>query len=467
MTDTLLTPVLEDGGAPEGGAAPKRLFVKTYGCQMNVYDSERMADVLRPLGYAPTDTPDGADFVILNTCHIREKAAEKVYSELGKLRQMKEEKAAAGQGGMTIAVAGCVAQAEGEEIMKRQPAVDLVVGPQAYHQLPELLTRTARARGERIGADFAPNEKFDALPATRGTEGVTAFLTVQEGCDKFCTFCVVPYTRGAEWSRPVAAVLDEARALADRGVREVSLLGQNVNAYDGEGPDGKPFTLAKLAYALADIPGIERIRYTTSHPNDMSDDLIAAHGDLDALMPYLHLPVQAGSDRILRLMNRKHGRQKYFDLIDRIRAARPDMALSGDFIVGFPGETDRDFEDTMDLVRRVNYASAFSFMYSPRPGTPAATMAAQVPDAVAKERLHALQALLTEQQVAFNRSLAGRVLPVLFEKKGRHGAQAIGRSPYLQSVHVEDADQLIGRIVPVEIVSGQQNSLSGRLIQTN
>ncbi|MCO8029634.1 tRNA (N6-isopentenyl adenosine(37)-C2)-methylthiotransferase MiaB [Brevundimonas diminuta] len=434
---------------------------------MNVYDSERMADVLRPLGYAPTDTPDGADFVILNTCHIREKAAEKVYSELGKLRQMKEEKAAAGQGGMTIAVAGCVAQAEGEEIMKRQPAVDLVVGPQAYHQLPELLTRTARARGERIGADFAPNEKFDALPATRGTEGVTAFLTVQEGCDKFCTFCVVPYTRGAEWSRPVAAVLDEARALADRGVREVTLLGQNVNAYDGEGPDGKPFTLAKLAYALADIPGIERIRYTTSHPNDMSDDLIAAHGDLDALMPYLHLPVQAGSDRILRLMNRKHGRQKYFDLIDRIRAARPDMALSGDFIVGFPGETDRDFEDTMDLVRRVNYASAFSFMYSPRPGTPAATMAAQVPDAVAKERLHALQALLTEQQVAFNRSLAGRVLPVLFEKKGRHGAQAIGRSPYLQSVHVEDADQLIGRIVPVEIVSGQQNSLSGRLIQTN
>lgn len=467
MTDTLDTPALADAGASEASAGPKRLFIKTYGCQMNVYDSERMADVLRPLGYASTETPDDADFVILNTCHIREKAAEKVYSELGKLREMRDRRLAAGRGGMTIAVAGCVAQAEGEEIMKRQPAVDLVVGPQAYHQLPELLTRTARARGERIGADFAPNEKFDALPATRGTEGVTAFLTVQEGCDKFCTFCVVPYTRGAEWSRPVAAVLAEARSLADRGVREVTLLGQNVNAYDGEGPNGKPFTLAKLAYALAEIPGLDRIRYTTSHPNDMSDELIAAHGDLDALMPYLHLPVQAGSDRILRLMNRKHGRQKYFDLIDRIREARPDMAMAGDFIVGFPGETDRDFEDTMDLVRRVNYASAFSFMYSPRPGTPAATMAAQVPDAVAKERLHALQALLTEQQTAFNQSLAGRVLPVLFEKKGRHGAQAVGRSPYLQSVHVDDADQLIGRIVPVEIISGQQNSLSGRLIQTN
>lgn len=452
MTDTLVPP-------EAGTGAPKRLFIKTYGCQMNVYDSERMADVLRPLGYAPTETPDDADFVILNTCHIREKAAEKVYSELGKLRLMKEAR----DGGMTIAVAGCVAQAEGEEIMRRQPAVDLVVGPQAYHQLPELLTRTARARGERIGADFAPNEKFDALPVARGGDGVTAFLTVQEGCDKFCTFCVVPYTRGAEWSRPVAAILAEARELASRGVREVTLLGQNVNAYDGEGPDGSPSTLARLAYALADIPGIDRIRYTTSHPNDMSDDLIAAHAEVDALMPYLHLPVQSGSDRILRLMNRKHGRTKYLELIDRIRQARPDMALSGDFIVGFPGETDRDFADTMDLVRRVNYASAFSFMYSPRPGTPAATMAAQVPDALARERLHALQALLLEQQVAFNASQAGKNLPVLFEKKGRHGAQAIGRSPYLQSVHVEDADHLIGQIVPVEIERGQQNSLSGRL----
>ncbi|MGZ9113422.1 MAG: tRNA (N6-isopentenyl adenosine(37)-C2)-methylthiotransferase MiaB [Brevundimonas sp.] len=459
MTETLVPLAASDRQAP-----PKRLFIKTYGCQMNVYDSERMADVLRPLGYATTDTAEGADFVILNTCHIREKAAEKVYSELGKLREMRDIRLAAGQPRMTIAVAGCVAQAEGEEIMRRQPAVDLVVGPQAYHQLPELLTRTARARGERIGADFAPVEKFDALPKARGVSGPTAFLTVQEGCDKFCTFCVVPYTRGAEWSRPVAAVLAEARELAGRGVREVTLLGQNVNAYDGEGPDGARSTLARLAYALAEIPGLDRIRYTTSHPNDMSDELIAAHGELDALMPWLHLPVQAGSDRILRLMNRKHGRAKYLELVDRVRASRPDIAMAGDFIVGFPGETDRDFEETMDLVRRVRYASAFAFMYSPRPGTPAATMAGQVPAGVSRERLHALQALLAEQQLAFNVDKAGRTVDVLFEKKGRHGAQATGRSPWLQSVHVDDADHLIGQIVPVEIEHGQQNSLKGRLI---
>ena len=455
MTDTSISPPV--------GPAPRRLFIKTYGCQMNVYDSERMADVLRPLGYTTTETVEGADFVILNTCHIRERAAEKVYSELGKLREMRERRLAAGGPGLTIAVAGCVAQAEGEEIMRRQPAVDLVVGPQAYHQLPELLTRTARARGERIGADFAPEAKFDALPATRGGSGVTAFLTVQEGCDKFCTFCVVPYTRGAEWSRPVAAVLAEARELAARGVREVTLLGQNVNAYDGEGPDGRPSTLARLAWALAGIPGLDRIRYTTSHPNDMSDDLIAAHRDLDALMPYLHLPVQAGSDRVLRLMNRKHGRQAYIDLVGRIREARPDMALAGDFIVGFPGESERDFEDTLETVRAVNYAAAFSFMYSPRPGTPAAAMEGQVPATVSRERLHALQALLLEQQIAFNASRAGLTVPVLFEKKGRHRAQGVGRSPWLQSVHVEDADHLVGRIVPVEIVSGEPNSLTGRL----
>ncbi len=458
MTETFAPP-------QDGQAAPRRLFIKTYGCQMNVYDSERMADVLRPLGYATIDTPEGADFVILNTCHIREKAAEKVYSELGKLREMKDARAAAGQGAMTIAVAGCVAQAEGEEIMRRQPAVDLVVGPQAYHQLPELLTRTARARGERIGADFAPNDKFDALPQARGVDGPTAFLTVQEGCDKFCTFCVVPYTRGAEWSRPVAAVLAEARELAGKGVREVTLLGQNVNAYDGEGLDGSPSTLARLAYALAEIPGIDRIRYTTSHPNDMGDDLIAAHGALEALMPWLHLPVQSGSDRILRLMNRKHGRQKYFDLIDRIRSSRPDIALSGDFIVGFPGETDADFEQTMDLVRRVTYASAFSFMYSPRPGTPAATMAGQVPEAVARERLHALQTLLFEQQTAFNVSREGMTVPVLFEKSGRFATQATGRSPWLQPVHVDGADHLIGQIVPVRIEAGGIKSLTGRLAE--
>ncbi|RZJ94912.1 MAG: tRNA (N6-isopentenyl adenosine(37)-C2)-methylthiotransferase MiaB [Brevundimonas sp.] len=455
---------MTDHTTPAEVAGPKRLFIKTYGCQMNVYDSERMADVLRPLGYAPTDTAEDADFVILNTCHIREKAAEKVYSELGKIRELRELKIARGGDRMTIAVAGCVAQAEGEEIMLRQPAVDLVVGPQAYHQLPELLTRTARARGERIGADFAPNAKFDAMPTQRGGSGVTAFLTVQEGCDKFCTFCVVPYTRGAEWSRPVASVLEEARSLADRGVREVTLLGQNVNAYDGEGADGRPSTLARLAYALAEIPGIDRIRYTTSHPNDMGDDLIAAHGDLDALMPYLHLPVQAGSDRILRLMNRKHGRAKYFEVIDRLRAARPDLALAGDLIVGFPGETDRDFEETMDLVRRVNYAACFSFMYSPRPGTPAATMPGQVPAEVMKERIQTLQALLTEQHIAFNEAQAGRTLPVLFEKPGRYAGQAVGRSPYLQSVHVDSAAHLIGQIVPVEIVSGQQKSLTGRLL---
>ena len=461
MTETL-APHAETMAAPE-----KRLFIKTYGCQMNVYDSERMADVLRPLGYAVTDDVKAADFVILNTCHIREKAAEKIYSELGKLREMRDVRRETG-GDLTIAVAGCVAQAEGEEIMRRQPAVDLVVGPQAYHQLPELLTRTARARGERIGADFAPNAKFDAMSEVRGVNGPTAFLTVQEGCDKFCTFYVVPYTRGAEWSRPAADILAEARGLAAQGVRELTLLGQNVNAYDGaadEVGEVGVWSLAQLTTALATIPGIDRIRYTTSHPNDMADDLIAAHTQNPALMPYLHLPVQSGSDRILRLMNRKHGRAKYIELIGRIREARPDMAISGDFIVGFPGETDRDFEDTMDLVRRVRYASAFAFAYSPRPGTPAAGMGAQVPAEVALKRLHALQALLLEQQAAFNASQAGRTLDVLFEKKGRHGRQAIGRSPYLQSVHVEDADHLIGQIVPVHIASGEQNSLTGRLLQ--
>ncbi len=442
----------------------KKLHIKTYGCQMNVYDSERMIDILRPLGYEVSDQAEGADLVLLNTCHIREKAAEKVYSEIGRLREMREEKEARNDGRMTIVVAGCVAQAEGQEIMTRAPAVDLVIGPQAYHQLPELIARTSRAKGERLAADFAPEAKFDALTADRAVSGPTAFLTVQEGCDKFCTFCVVPYTRGAEWSRPVDSILDEARALAAKGVRELTLLGQNVNAYNGLGADGQPSTLAKLMAALAEIPGIDRLRYTTSHPNDMGDDLIAMHRDLPAAMPYLHLPVQSGSDKILRAMNRKHGRQAYFDLIARIKAVRPDLALSGDFIVGFPGETDKDFEDTLDLIRQVGYASAFSFKYSPRPGTPAAGMT-QVDSAVADARLQTLQALIIEQQQAFKEKLIGQTLDVLFEKPGRLAGQAIGRSPYLQSVFVEDAAHLIGEIHPVKIIGNSNNSLRGERVR--
>ena len=448
--------------------ASKKLHIKTYGCQMNVYDSERMTDLLRPLGYEVSDQAADADLVLLNTCHIREKAAEKVYSEIGRLKEMREDKLARGEGRMTIAIAGCVAQAEGQEIMHRAPAVDLVIGPQAYHQLPELIARTTRAKGERLAADFAPEAKFDALAGSsasdREVSGPTAFLTVQEGCDKFCTFCVVPYTRGAEWSRPVAQILDEARSLAGKGVREVTLLGQNVNAYNGLQADGQPSTLARLMYALAEIPGLDRIRYTTSHPNDMGEDLIAAHRDLPQVMPYLHLPVQSGSDRILRAMNRKHTRQAYFDLVARIRDARPDLALSGDFIVGFPGETDKDFEDTLDLVRQVGYASAFWFKYSPRPGTPAAAMPKQVEDAVMDERLNALQALLLDQQQVFKAGLVGKTLDVLFEKPGRYGQQAIGRSPYLQSVFVEDAAHLLGQIVPVRIDAVGANSLQGALI---
>ncbi|MCK5910384.1 MAG: tRNA (N6-isopentenyl adenosine(37)-C2)-methylthiotransferase MiaB [Caulobacter sp.] len=435
----------------------KRLFIKTYGCQMNVYDSERMADVLRPLGYGVVDDPEGADLVVLNTCHIREKATEKVYSELGYIKQMKDRKAEAG-GRMTIAVAGCVAQAEGKEIMHRQKAVDLVVGPQAYHQLPELIARAHRATGERLAADFAADEKFDALPTERHVTGVTAFLTVQEGCDKFCTFCVVPYTRGGEWSRPVNDIVEEAKRLADQGVREVTLLGQNVNAYDGDGS-----TLAKLVRQLAKIDGLDRIRYTTSHPRDMGDDLIEAHGELPELMPYLHLPVQAGGDRILKAMNRDHTAESYVKLIEKIRAARPDIAMSGDFIVGFPGERDGDFEKTLDLVREVGFASAFSFKYSRRPGTPASAMPGQVEEEVKAERLERLNQLLDDQQRAFNAAQVGKVLPVLFEKPGRHPGQIVGRSPYLQAVHCEGGEQLIGKIVPVRIESAAKMSLGGVL----
>jgi tRNA-2-methylthio-N6-dimethylallyladenosine synthase len=434
-------------------APQKRLYIKTYGCQMNVYDSERMADVLAPLGYGMTDEPAEADLVVLNTCHIREKATEKVYSELGQLKRLKQDR----PGGMTIAVAGCVAQAEGEEIMRRQPAVDLVVGPQAYHQLPELIARAHRARGERLAADFAPDEKFDALSTERRPTGVSAFLTVQEGCDKFCTFCVVPYTRGGEWSRPVEAIEAEARALAAKGVREVTLLGQNVNAYAGEGG------LAGLVRRLAKVEGLDRIRYTTSHPRDMDDALIAAHGEVEALMPYLHLPVQAGSDKILKAMNRAHTAESYLRLIERIRAARPDIAISGDFIVGFPGERDADFEATLQLIREVGYASAFSFKYSRRPGTPAAAMPGQVAEPLKDERLQRLQALLDEQQQAFNAAQIGRTLPVLFEKPGRHAGQLVGKSPYLQAVHVTAPDRMLGQIVPVKVESAARNSLAGVL----
>ena len=439
-------------------APEKRLFIKTYGCQMNVYDSERMADVLRPLGYAVTDEPEGADLVVLNTCHIREKATEKVYSELGHIKQMKSRKAEAG-GRMKIVVAGCVAQAEGAEIMRRQPAVDLVVGPQAYHQLPELIARTHRKLGERLSADFAADEKFDALPAERHVSGVTAFLTVQEGCDKFCTFCVVPYTRGGEFSRPEAAILAEARVLADKGVREVTLLGQNVNAYDG-GEGG----LAGLVRKLARIDGLDRIRYTTSHPRDMDDALIAAHGEVEALMPYLHLPIQAGSDRVLKAMNRSHTAEHYIRLVERIRAARPDMAISGDFIVGFPGERDSDFEATLAVVREVGYFGAFSFKYSRRPGTPASAMPGQVSGEVMDDRLQRLNALLQDQSETFNHSLVGRTVPVLIEKVGRSDGQIGGRSPWLQPVHIEGPAALIGKIVPVRIDLATRHSLAGSLL---
>lgn len=436
-------------------SAPKRLFIETYGCQMNVYDSERMRDVLQPLGYAVTEKPDDADLVILNTCHIREKATEKVYSEIGRLRAHKERRAGEGKG-MTITIAGCVAQAEGEEIMRRAPEVDLVVGPQAYHKLPELIARAARKTGERLAADFTAQEKFDALPA-RAPDGVTAFLSIQEGCDKFCTFCVVPYTRGAEFSRPLADVLSEARSLADMGVREITLLGQNVNAYHG----GASFT--DLLNELAAISGIARIRYMTSHPVEMTDELIALHGAEPKLMPFLHLPVQSGSDRILKAMNRKHDGAFYRDTIARLRAIRPDIALSTDIIVGFPGETEKEFEATMQLVRDVTFASAFSFKYSSRPGTPAAAMMGQVDEDAKSERLQRLQTLLFQQQTAFNASQVGRVVPVLVTGNGRRAGQKYGRSPYLQAVHFNDTKAQDGDIVDVRITASSQNSISGEL----
>ncbi|WP_349369463.1 tRNA (N6-isopentenyl adenosine(37)-C2)-methylthiotransferase MiaB [Salinarimonas sp.] len=440
----------------------KKVYVKSYGCQMNVYDAERMSDVLAPEGYAQTDRPEEADLVILNTCHIREKAAEKVYSELGRVRQTKQERAQAGRE-TKVVVAGCVAQAEGAEILKRAQVVDAVVGPQSYQRLREILRAAERRRV--VDTEFPVADKFDELPAldarrVRG-RGVTAFLTVQEGCDKFCSFCVVPYTRGAEVSRPVAKVLAEARTLAEAGVREITVIGQNVNAYHGEGPDGRTWGLARLLRALAEIAGVARLRYTTSHPRDMDEELIAAHRDLPSLMPYLHLPVQAGSDRILAAMNRKHTGDAYRRIIERVRAARPDIALSSDFIVGFPGESDADFEETMRLVADVGFASAFSFKYSPRPGTPAADETAQVPEPVKAERLARLQALLEEQRQAFNRDTVGRTVEVLIEKSGRHPGQLAGKSPYLQAVVVENAGLSVGDVVPVTIVRAGSNSLFG------
>ena len=433
----------------------------TWGCQMNVYDSGRMADVLAPLGYAPVDAPDAADMVILNTCHIREKAVEKVFSELGRLRLVKEARAAAGRQ-TVLAVAGCVAQAEGAEILARAPYVDIVLGPQTYHRLPEMVARAARAGGAVIDTDFAPEQKFDHLPDAASAPGVTAFLTIQEGCDKFCSFCVVPYTRGVETSRPAASVLAEARRLVAAGARELTLLGQNVNAYHGTAADGV-WGLGRLVRELAGLPGLERIRYTTSHPLDMDDDLIAAHRDVPALMPFLHLPVQSGADRVLAAMNRRHTADDYCRVVDRLRAARPDIALSSDFIVGHPGETATEFQATLDLVRRIGFAQAFSFKYSPRPGTPAAGAPGQVAEPAKDERLQQLQTLLREQQAGFNQRTEGLALPVLFTGAGRRAGQLSGRSPYLQPVHVNGPVSLIGQVRLVRIVNGNPNSLSATL----
>ncbi|MDH6231010.1 tRNA-2-methylthio-N6-dimethylallyladenosine synthase [Mesorhizobium soli] len=458
-----LEQISQDGAETLNGTAgaAKKVFVKTYGCQMNVYDSQRMSDALAADGYVATSTMEDADLVLLNTCHIREKAAEKVYSEIGRIRDLKAERARNG-GEMVIGVAGCVAQAEGREILRRAPAVDLVIGPQTYHRLPEALKKV-RGGEKVVETEYALEDKFDHLPEPRRAEiigrGVTAFLTVQEGCDKFCTFCVVPYTRGSEVSRPVAQILAEAERLAAAGVREVTLLGQNVNAWHGEGSDGSEWGLGRLLYRLAEIPGIARLRYTTSHPRDMDDELIAAHRDLPSLMPYLHLPVQAGSDRILKAMNRKHTAADYLRLIERIRTARPDIAMSGDFIVGFPGETDADFEDTMKLVREVNYAQAFSFKYSSRPGTPGAEMTDHVAEEVKDERLQRLQALLNQQQADFIGGLVGKTVETLIDKPGRQPKQIVGRSPWLLPVILDETAGKIGDIITARITSTGHASL--------
>ena len=443
----------------------RKLYVKSFGCQMNVYDSRRMADTLAPHGYVETDAPDDADLIILNTCHIREKAAEKVYSELGRIRRLKQAAADDGRR-LVVAVAGCVAQAEGEEIIRRAPSVDLVFGPQSYHRLPALLARAARD-GRAVDTEFPADDKFEHLAPPKAAairaRGVCAFVTVQEGCDKFCTFCVVPYTRGAEISRPVQSIVGEVERLADAGVREVTLIGQNVNAYHGDGTNGRPWSLARLLERIALVKGIERLRYTTSHPHGMDNDLIAAHRDLPKLMPQLHLPVQSGSDRVLAAMNRRHTRADYLDVVRRLRAACPALALTSDFIVGFPGETESDFAETLDLVAAIGFSGAFSFKYSPRPGTPGAAMADQVDEAVKSERLARLQRAIDDSQAAFNRDCLGRTFDVLFERPGRHDGQLVGRSPYLQPVQATAPASLIGEIASVTITEIASNSLFGAL----
>ncbi len=444
----------------------KKLHIKTWGCQMNVYDSGRMADVVAPLGYAPSDEAEGADMVILNTCHIREKATDKLFSELGRLRVMQEEKAAKGER-MIVAVAGCVAQAEGAEIQRRAPYVDMIFGPQTYHQLPEMIARVTRETGGVLNTEFPAEPKFDALPRQRAS-GVSAFLSVQEGCDKFCTYCVVPYTRGVEYSRSPEAIIAEAENLVAGGAREITLLGQNVNAFHGEGKDGALWKLGRLFYRLAEIPNLKRLRYMTSHPGDMDDELIAAHRDLPMLMPFLHLPVQSGSDAILEAMNRKHKADDYRRLIEKLRAARPDIAVSSDFIVGFPGETNADFAATIQLVRDIGFAQAFSFKYSRRPGTPAAAMIPQIAEDVKDARLQELQGLLRDQQTAFNQSLVGKTIQVLFDDDGRHEGQIFGRSPFMQSAYIDAPaaarPRIVGQELDVTITEARPNSLKGELV---
>ncbi len=448
-------------------AKDKKLFIKTWGCQMNVYDSNRMVDILSAFGYKTVDGPVDADMIILNTCHIREKATDKVFSELGRLKEHKDNKEKDG-GRMLMAVAGCVAQAEGDFILERAPYVDMVFGPQTYHELPEMIAKATGAfgNGRLINTEFPAVSKFDFLPEEHINQGPSAFLSIQEGCDKFCTFCVVPYTRGSEYSRTAEGLVDEAKRLVDAGALEITLLGQNVNAFHGEAKDGSIWGLARLIKELAKIGGLKRIRYTTSHPRDMDEELIEAHGSEEKLMPFLHLPVQSGSDKILKAMNRKHKADKYLEVIAALRKARPDIAFSSDFIVGFPGETEEDFEDTMNLVREVNFASCYSFMYSARPGTPAANMQNLVRPDISADRLARLQALLNEQQLAFNRKSEGLTMPVLLERKGKKPGQIIGKSPYYQSIIVNANERLIGNIIDINIKEGYDRSLSGEIVMT-